>query len=159
MNVDFHRCMERYRCICGICTCVNKINLKSYMQEGNDKYLFKELSFLIVGIAYEVFNELGHGYQEKYYQRAMATLMQKRGISFRQQVQHDIIVQEKVIGRYYFDFLINEKIVVEIKKGGYFNLGNIEQTNAYLKRSKLQLAILINFTPSGVIFKRILNIN
>jgi len=57
-----------------------------------------------------------------------------------------------------FDFLIEDKIILEIKAGNRFSRKNIEQTYSYLKASKLELGILANFTDSEVKFKRILNI-
>jgi GxxExxY protein len=63
-----------------------------------------------------------------------------------------------MIGRYFLDFLVDNKIVVEIKKGDYFSKKNIEQVKAYLKVTNLKLAVLVNFTSSGVKFLRILNI-
>lgn len=62
------------------------------------------------------------------------------------------------IGRYFFDFLIEDKIILEIKKETNFRRHNIEQLLGYLKKSNLKLGILVNFTKDGVKFKRILNI-
>jgi len=56
------------------------------------------------------------------------------------------------------DFLVEDKILVEIKKGNYFSKKNIEQVYAYLKATGLKLAILANFTSTGVKFRRILNL-
>jgi len=123
-----------------------------------EKYLFKDLSYKIVGVAYEAFNQLGCGYQEKYYQKAMAKLFTDRNIKFIQQVPYEIKINDKVIGRYYLDFLVEKDIVVEIKKGNYFLRGNIAQVKGYLAASELKLAILINFTSSCVKFLRIVNI-
>lgn len=59
--------------------------------------------------------------------------------------------------RNYLDFLVEDKIVLEIKKGNYYSKKNIEQVKQYLKVTNLKLAILANFTPSGVKFLRVLN--
>jgi len=64
----------------------------------------------------------------------------------------------KTIGRYYLDFLIADKIVLEIKKGDRFLKTNIDQVYAYLKRFNLKLGILANFTKGGLKFKRIVNV-
>lgn len=55
------------------------------------------------------------------------------------------------------DFLVENKIVLEIKKGSYFSKRNIEQVKDYLKATGMKLAILANFTPHGVKFFRVLN--
>ncbi len=123
-----------------------------------DDLIFPELSYRIIGCAYEVYNELGSGHSEKYYQRAMAIAMRKNGLNFKEQLYSPLKFQDEIIGKLFFDFCVEEKIVVELKKNGHFSKGNIDQVNEYLQTSKLQLALLINFTSTGVISKRLLNL-
>ncbi|MEI6378079.1 MAG: GxxExxY protein [Candidatus Falkowbacteria bacterium] len=123
-----------------------------------EKYLYKELSFSIVGAAYDAYNQLGVGFKEKHYQKAMAELLKTRNINFREQVPWEIKINDKIIGRYFFDLLIENSIVVELKKGDYYVRGNIDQVKSYLSATGLKLAILINFTSKGVKFLRIINI-
>jgi len=106
---------------------------------------------------YEVYNELGYGYQEKYYGKAIEKSFLRSGIKFRSQVPYKIVFKGEVVGRYFLDFLVENKIVVEIKKGRYFSKRNIEQVKGYLRATKLQLAILVNFTPNNIKFFRVLN--
>lgn len=120
--------------------------------------LFPELSYQIVGCAFDVYNILGNGHQEKYYQKGLIESFNSEGIEFSQQVHFPLEYRGKVIGRNYLDFLIENKIVVEIKKGNHFSKSNITQVIEYLKLSKLKLAILINFGSQGVTFKRIINL-
>ncbi|MEP7265711.1 MAG: GxxExxY protein [Bacteroidota bacterium] len=102
---------------------------------------------------------MGFGHLEKYYQRAFAVALKNKKIAFKEQAPYDLIFQETVIGKQYFDFLIEDKLVVELKKDNKFSKKHIDQVNSYLRVSGLQLAILINFSSNGVIYKRILNIN
>lgn len=120
--------------------------------------LYPELSYQIIGCAYDVFNEIGGGHHEKHYQRAMAMLFNERKINFKEQLYYPLKFQEKIIGKLYFDFLIEEKVIVEIKKGDNYSKRHIEQVLEYLKTSKLQLAIIINFGSNKVHSKRIINI-
>ena len=69
------------------------------------------------------------------------------------------IYDNKLIGKRILDFLVEEKIVVEIKKGNRFSKSHIDQVLEYLKINNLKLAILINFGSEGVMFKRIINFN
>lgn len=124
-----------------------------------DKVVHKELSYRIVGIAFEVYNNLGPGYQEKYYHRGFAVGLGESGLKFRREVFIPVVFKDRNVGRYYLDFLVESKIIVELKKGDYFSKKNTEQVKAYLKATGLKLAILINFTSTGVKFMRILNIN
>lgn len=120
--------------------------------------VYPDLSYKINGCAYEVFNELGFGHQEKFYQRAMAVQFKKEGIIFKEQVYTPLKFKEEVIGKQYFDFLVEDKIIVELKKNAVFSKRNIDQVKQYLQTSKLQLALLINFSSTGVISKRIVNV-
>lgn len=63
-----------------------------------------------------------------------------------------------IVGNYFLDFLIENKIVLELKKGDRFSKKDIEQVYAYLKVTGLKLGIIANFTGKGVKFKRIVNI-
>jgi GxxExxY protein len=102
---------------------------------------------------------LGYGYQEKYYERAIAKCFKEKNIVFKNQVMYRVKFKGEEIGKYYLDFLVDNKIVLELKKGNHFSKRNIEQVKGYLKVTKKKLAILANFTANDVKFLRILNIN
>ena len=112
-----------------------------------------------MGILFEVYNELGYGFQEKYYERAIAKYFSITKLRFREQASYKIMFKGEIIGRYYMDFIVEDKIVLEIKKGNHFSKQNLDQVKAYLNAIGLKLAILANFTPNGVKFLRVLNSN
>lgn len=126
-----------------------------------NKYIdleYKDLSYKLVGILFEVYNELGYGYKEIYYEKAIKQCLDEKSIPHKEQAPFILSFHGKIIGRFYLDFLIDNKVVLEIKKGNYFSKRNIEQINEYLKKTGMSLAILANFTPNGVKIKRIVNI-
>jgi len=116
-----------------------------------------ELSYKIVGSTFEAYNTLGPGYSELYYQRAIALAFEEAGIKFQREVLLPVTFRGKTIGRQRCDFLVEGKIIVEVKKGTNFSRHNAEQIFNYLKASGLSLAILVNFGPRDVTFKRIVN--
>ncbi len=120
--------------------------------------VYPELSYKIVGCAFEVFNELGFGHAEKYYQKAMAIALKKAGLNFKEQFYAPLKFQGELVGKLYLDFLVDDKVIVELKKSDHFSKSNIDQVNQYLLSSKTQLAILINFSSKGIISKRLINI-
>src|SRR3989338_7836064 len=128
-------------------------------QITKEDLVYPELIYKIVGILYDVCNAMGSGYQEKYYQRALSIEFKKAQLNFTEQVQIPLIYDGQKIGSYRLDFLIENKVALEIKKDNRFSRSNIEQVVAYLKACNLKLGILANFTPEGVKFKRILNIH
>ncbi len=121
--------------------------------------VFPELSYKIVGALFDVYNALGHGHLEKVYQRAVTEALKERGLAFREQVPTDAVFHGKTVGKYLLDFLIEDKVVLELKQGDRFRKGNIDQVNAYLQATDRQLAILANFTQQGVLFRRIVNVS
>lgn len=121
--------------------------------------LYPELSYAIIGCAFDVFNELGFGHHEKYYQRAYSAILKENKIPFSEQLYFPLKFREKIIGKFYFDFLIDDKVIIELKKDNRFSKHHIDQVLSYLKVSNLKLAILINFTRDGVVSKRIINID
>lgn len=120
--------------------------------------IYPELSYTIIGVLFEVYNKLGPGHKERYYQRAIAVAFKSAKLSFQEQVYSSLIFDDNNVGKYYFDFLIENKVVLEIKSGEKFLKQNIAQVYSYLKTKKLKLGILANFTKEGLKFRRILNI-
>lgn len=124
------------------------------MMEG---IVYKEESYRLVGFAFEMFKKLGYGYQEKYYQRAYATMLHAQGILFKREVLARIKYGEVIIGRYFMDFVVDDKMVLEFKVANDFYLKHINQVLAYLKATGLKLGIIILITKNGVKYKRLVN--
>ncbi|MCL5435888.1 MAG: GxxExxY protein [Patescibacteria group bacterium] len=80
--------------------------------------IYKDESYAIVGAALKVFNELGFGYQEKYYYRGLKNAFNELGFKVVEQLTSPLVVGGKPIGRYFLDFLLEKndaRIVVELK--------------------------------------------
>ncbi len=123
----------------------------------NNKIIYKELSYEIVGALFDTFKNLGSNYQEKYCQRAVEKYLIKRKIPFKREFPVEIVVEDEHIGRHFLDFLIDDSIVLEIKKGNKQNMSDIKQVLMYLKTTGLKLGILAYFGSNGVTYKRIIN--
>ena len=116
----------------------------------------KELSYKIVGILYDVYNSLGGGYQEKYYQRAIAKGFKEDKLNFKEQLLIPLSYKDESIGRYFLDFLVGDKIVLEIKSASKFYARDIKQILSYLDSKEIELGILVNFNKGGIQIKRVL---
>ena len=123
-----------------------------------DDLVYPELSYKLVGVAFTVSNELGFGHLEKIYQRAFAKELALQKLNFEEQVPYSVLYKGEVIGKNYLDFLVEDKIIIELKRNDIFSKKHIEQVVNYLKVSQLKLALLIQFSKEGVKYKRILNI-
>jgi GxxExxY protein len=120
--------------------------------------IYKKECYDIIGIIFEVFNAVGYGYKESFYQKAIANSFSEKKIDFKEQVKARVKYKEKEIGFYIFDFLVFNKIVVELKQKNYFSKKDIDQLYSYLKASKLNLGLLVYFTKEGIRYKRIVNL-
>ncbi|PIR96202.1 MAG: GxxExxY protein [Candidatus Doudnabacteria bacterium CG10_big_fil_rev_8_21_14_0_10_42_18] len=120
--------------------------------------LYTDLTDKIIKAVFKVYNELGDDLLEKYYQKALALELKNLGLKFLEQVAVPLSYNEATIGRYFLDFIVENKVVLEIKKHNNFGNKNIEQLLSYLKVKKLKLGLLINFIKIGVRIKRIVNL-
>lgn len=125
---------------------------------SREDLIYPDLSYRIIGILFEVWNDLGPGYKEKHYQRAIAQSFLEANIEFKREAPVKIKYKNQKIGTYFLDFLIEEKIVLEIKRRKYFSKNNIKQVHNYLKATDLKLGIIANFASKELKFKRVLNI-
>jgi GxxExxY protein len=122
-----------------------------------NKLIYPELSYKINGIIFEVHNELGGSHLEKYYQKAIAIKLKKYNIQFVEQYYIPLMVENQIIGKYFLDFLIEDKIVLELKRGRYIPRNVYYQTNKYLQTLNLHLAIVACFATDVAVIKRIIN--
>lgn len=119
--------------------------------------LHKELSYEVMGALFDAFKSLGSNYQEKYCQRAVEKFLIKRKVSFKREVPVEISLNGESIGRHFLDFLIDDLVILEIKKGNRPNMSDIKQVLMYLKTTGLKLGILAYFGSDGIVYKRIIN--
>lgn len=117
-----------------------------------------ELSYRIVGCLFAVYNELGPGHAERLYQRALAAEFLRQGLAFREQVAVPVDLHKKIIGRHFLDFLVEERIVVELKRQRQIYQRHYDQVVAYLSALNLPLAIIANFGPEELAFRRVINV-
>src|SRR4030065_521921 len=114
--------------------------------------------YKIMGLVFNVYNNLGFGHKENFYQKALAREFKDNGIKFSEQLICKLKYKEKELGLYILDFLIFEKIVLEIKQRNFISAKDIKQLYQYLKATKLKLGIIATFTADGVRYKRVVNL-
>jgi GxxExxY protein len=110
---------------------------------------------IVIGAAYEVANELGCGFLEKVYERAMLREIATRGLSVRAQVVFPVAYKGESAGDYVADMAVADQLIVELKCVDQFSNEHMAQCINYLKASGIRLALLINFQHAKVKWKRI----
>jgi len=121
------------------------------------KLLYKDLTEKIIGASFSVYNQLGFGHREKVYQRAHEEEYKDKGLHFKKECPVKIFYKDRLIAKYYLDFLIEDKVVVELKVANDFYTKDVKQILAYLKGNNYRLGLLIIFNKEGVKVKRIIN--
>ena len=123
--------------------------------QGELKY--KDITEKIIGASFEVHKFLGNGFQEVIYQRALMWEFSQAGLSFSREIEQDIFYKElqEPIGTRRADFVVEGKVLVELK--AIFNLEDVHlaQVLNYLKAYKLEVGLLINFGSKSLTFKRL----
>lgn len=80
-----------------------------------DKLIHKELTYKIIGILYKVHNELGCGFPEKIYQRAIEQELKVQNIFYEIEKEFKVKYNGKIVGRFRLDLIIDDKVIVELK--------------------------------------------
>ncbi|MBI4159960.1 GxxExxY protein [Candidatus Wolfebacteria bacterium] len=125
--------------------------------KNTPEVIYPDLSFEIVGAAFVVSNRLGWGMGEKYYQRALAEEFVSRKIPFRREAFIPLSYGGKKLGSYFADFIVDGKILLELKVVHRLGYTHSKQVLEYLKKANVRLGILLYFTRDGVKYRRILN--
>jgi len=120
-------------------------------------FIHGDLSYKIVGAAMEVHNLLGPGFLEAVYQSALAHELNLRNIHFEQEKQLPVYYKDILIGDYYADFVVEDKIILEIKALTQLHPKHKSQALHYLTATGFRLAILINFGAPSLEYERVIN--
>lgn len=117
----------------------------------------EELTYKINGCAMKVHNTLGNGFQEVIYQRCLAIELERAGISFEREREQTIYYEGIVVGTRRADFVIEEKVIVELK--AVINLEDVHlaQAKNYVIAYDFPVGLLINFGSGSLQFKKIFN--
>jgi len=117
---------------------------------------YKEITEKIIGASFEVHKFLGNGFQEVIYQRALAWELSQAGLTFAREIEQEIFYKglKEPIGTRRADFVVEGKVLVELKAIIMLEDVHLAQILNYLKAYKLEVGLLINFGSKSLIFKR-----
>jgi len=118
----------------------------------------KELSDQVINLAKQVHKELGEGFLERVYQEALAIVLTENGIPFEREKRINITFHGKVLDcPYIADFLIDGKIILELKAVPDMEMSHVAQILHYLKATGIEVGYLINFGTPYLTYKRFFN--
>ncbi len=119
---------------------------------------YKDITEKIIGGAFEVHKFLGNGFQEVIYQRALAYEMSLAGLAFAREIEQDIYYKDlpEPIGTRRADFVVEGKVLVELKALVQLEDVHVAQVLNYLRAYKLEVGLLINFGAKSLEFRRLI---
>lgn len=121
------------------------------------EYKYSELTSKIIGCAMTVHSELGNGFQEVIYQRALEIEMAGNGIDFSREYEMPVYYKKQQIGTRRVDFLVEGTIAVELKAIVQMEDVHLAQAINYLEAYDLEIGLLVNFGAKSLQFKRLSN--
>ncbi len=123
-----------------------------------DDIVLKEESYEIIGVCLRVYEELGSGFLESVYEKAIEKELRYANIPFERQVKLNIRYKGEDLNKYFIaDFIVYEDIILEVKAVSYIINNHLNQTLNYLKATDKRLGIVVNFGSNKFQYRRVLN--
>lgn len=118
-----------------------------------ENYKHSEITETILKAYFNVYNELGHGFLEKVYERAMMIELKDLGLNCESQSEINVKYKDNLVGEYYADIIVGNKVIVELKAIENIKKEHEAQLVHYLKATDIEVGLLLNF-GSRAQFKR-----
>lgn len=119
--------------------------------------IYKDLSFELNGLFYEVQNNLGNACSEKQYQNALEFKLKSNNLNYEREKDLLFKLKEGNISGNKADFVIDDKMVVDLKAKKYITREDFKQMIRYLRAGNYKLGLIVNFKGSKVTIKRVIN--
>ena len=121
------------------------------------QFLYQDDTFKIIGILFEVHKNLGKGFSEIVYKDAIEYEFKTNNIPFEREKEYVVNYKNTILNhKFYADFVVYDKIILEIKSCKTLSESHLSQCINYLKVSNNKLALLINFNKPSLEYKRII---
>ncbi len=115
------------------------------MNAEKRRFKHKDLTEAILGVFFEVYKELGHGFLESVYENAMCLALESKGMSIARQIAVPVWFRGTQVGNFFADLLVEEKVLVELKAVRLLDLAHEAQVLNYLRATGIEVGMLLNF--------------
>ncbi len=116
---------------------------------------YEDITEKIIKCFYNVYNTLGYGFLEKVYENAMMIDLRKAGLNCENQVPVKVLYGNEIIGEYFADILVENKIIIELKAIKQLMKQNESQLLNYLSSTKIEVGLLLNFGEKPEVKRKI----
>lgn len=148
-----------------------RIGITQILNEGNPEIIFRDitdsllpmtllyenLTYALRGMFFKIYNELGPGFREDVYVKALLTLLDKEHIFYEKEKHYVVHFQDAHVGSTRLDLVVDKKIIVEIKATEIHSTLFEKQMLSYLKSTNLSLGFLVNFGTKKLFIKRFIH--
>ncbi len=107
------------------------------------------VSHTVLGVFFDVYNELGFGFLEAVYRRALALELRSRGLSALEEVPLPVYVRRHVVGDYRADLMVERQLIAEVKVADAIHPRHRAQLLNYLRASDVERGLILNFGPKA----------
>jgi GxxExxY protein len=119
--------------------------------------LYEDITKKILEACFEVSNELGIGYLESVYEKALLIALRQKGLKAENQIPLQVKFREDVVGEFFVDILVENKVLIELKVANSLTKENYAQTINYLKATGIEVGLLVNFGTLKIEYRRFNN--
>jgi GxxExxY protein len=128
----------------------------SLIKTKSENFIYKELTYKIIGCAMEVHKSLGVGFLESVYEPALRLEFKKSNLPFESQVEFPVIYRNERIKSFICDLVVDKKVIIELKAIKQITDLARAQILNYLKVTNLRIGLLINFGSNSLQYERII---
>jgi GxxExxY protein len=124
------------------------------MSVENEQFKHSGVTKKVIGVFYQVYNELGSGFLESVYENSLAIALKDAGLDARQQINIPVSFRGTLVGSFCADMLVNDVVLLELKVARSIEQAHIGQLMNYLKATAIEVGMVLNFGPKPE-FRRI----
>ena len=116
-----------------------------------------ELTDQIIKTFFEVYNGLGYGFLEKVYENALANRLRRMGLEVTQQVGICVYFEGAIVGEYFADLLVENKVILELKAAEAIDPAHKAQLRNYLRATDCEVGLVLNFGPRPTFIRQVMD--
>jgi len=120
-----------------------------------EEYIHQDITSDIIGAFYDVYNELGFGFLEKVYENALKYKLEQIGYDVKKQVPINVYFEGVLVGEYFADLIVDNNVIIELKASDSLRKEHESQLINYLKATKIEVGLLLNFGKKPEIKRKI----
>ena len=115
------------------------------MNTDRHRFKHKDTTEKIIGVFYEVYNELGHGFLESVYERSFEIALSSIGLNVCRQIEIPVWFRGHQVGAFIADMLVESSVLLELKAARTLDLSHQAQLLNYLRATEIEVSLLFNF--------------